>query len=97
MAEPNLKTVLIVEPILYGCHYILVFALLGGLGIARAEREGLEAAAAAPLALSPARRAETQSPVPIPPPGPKSEEKPAPPLAAGASSPAAWKALRDRA
>ncbi len=40
MAEPDVKTLLIVAPILYGCHYILVFALLGGVGIARAEKAG---------------------------------------------------------
>jgi hypothetical protein len=35
MVEPDLKTVLVVEPILYGCHYILVFSLLGRLGLPR--------------------------------------------------------------
>jgi len=111
VVEPDLRTVLLVTPILYGCHYILVFALLGGVGALRAGQESRMDAA---LALSPARQAEPQLAIP---PQTKSSEKPVPPAppappaaqsqlarAAGAPalapgpapSPAAWKALRER-
>lgn len=91
VVEPSLKAVLIVEPILYGCHYVLLFALLGGFGLARAESMG---SAALPLALSPARENKAK-PKPPPPAATAGNVSPAPGAPAAPPSPAAWKAMRD--